>query len=449
MDVPRNLLAALLVLAVVLHLADGLVAAAMFVAFVAAFLFPATVLIARAPHIRDLPHDLRLAAAAALAIVSIAPWYFARKAIGMPLVVDALTCIVLVALAVTRTAQFELRTSRLTLTVPVAFFLAWLGHAVRTGFDVRFHGPVGAAFGNLVSVVSSLRASSMLPLAPIVDGGPLHADWLYFTIPATLADFLGLSMPNANALILANFLVALLLVHTAVIVARGAWNAAIVILAATAPVLIMFGNHALALVLALLAVAMFERWNGERRLGNAILGAISIAGVIVVGMRWPELTFDASFARILVPLFVLPIVRVVRLRPAVAVVLVAIGLTWSVASFVRAGRESIPTGYHDALVWVRDHTRRNAVLVDPASVPEGDVLWPMVVAERRVWLPTRYTQSTVTGGTPREFAQRLREWQANRPPRGDVAVIMRRCEDRSYWWTTAARFGQWSVCVRR
>lgn len=407
----------------------------MFLAFVAAFLFPAIVLVSRAPYVRDLPPDLRFTAAAIVVVLLSTPWYFARKALGMPLAFDAVTCVVLIALAVRK--PFELRTSRLTLAVPVVFSLAWLGYAARAGYSVRFHELFASGFAKGVSIVSSLRASSMWPLAFVVDGGPLREPWFHFTLPAMLADFLGLSMPNANALILANLLIALLLVHTVASVAQGIWPAAIALFAVVAPVqsMIAFGDHTFVLILVLFAIAMFRR--------SAVVGAIAV--MVAIAYSFPP---GATFTKIasLIAVACAPLIAfAVRRAPKIAIIIAAIGFAYTAVyllQFPWSRGETIPAGYHDALVWIRDHTPRNAVLFDPASVPVSKVLWPMVIAERRVWLPTRSTPAPNLG-------YRLREWQTSRPARGDVAVMVARCETSSSGWRTATRFGQWSVCVRR
>jgi hypothetical protein len=589
-------LAALIALAVILHLAQSIVAAAMFLAFVAAFLFPAIVLASRAPHIRDLPPDLRMIAASVVVILFSAPWYFARKAIGMPLAADAVLCVVLIALAVRLIPHFEFRPTPLLAAVPVVFALAWLGYAARIGNRVHYFGLFAIDFGNLVSVVSSLRASSMLPLAYVVDGGPLNYHWLYFTLPATLADFLGLAMPNANALILTNLLMALLLVHTVVTIARSVWPAAIVLFAPftvyayqlvaarlelgwlevparnhllLSPLnsMIVFGNNTFALVLALFTLAMLERWNAGGKIGDAILGVLALAAIIgysitlvfplagallvwtLIGrVRKPWLalplaalagigaiaTFRAigilgsdssrriafafdggAFLRMVVlgmlPLWLLLILRgrqrltlhhvliavalavpsvlliegsitgnvdfsmktasliAVAFAPLIAIpegrrrtlalAIVAVGVLHSAAYVLqypwyrmqgRGRGESIAAGYHDAMVWIRDHTARNVVVIDPASVPVSTVVWPMIVAERRVWLPTQYTESAlIASSSALTMRQRLSEWQANRMPRTDVAVLAYPCETARAWWRTEQRFGMWSVCVRK
>lgn len=571
-------------LALVLHLAQSVIAAAMFIAYLLLFLVPAVVAVARTPQIRDLPPDLRITASAVLVVLASVPWYFARKALGMPLVTDVIACAVLTTLALRGRERPQFRLSPLAAGVGAAFALVWLGYAARTGNSVRFYGLFAVDFGNLVSIVSSLRVSPILPLGHVVDSGPLHYHWLYFTLPATLADFLGLSMPNANALILTNLVMALLLVHTVTALARALWPAAVVLfapfsvyayqLAASrlelgwleiparnhlllSPLnsMITFGNNTFALVLVLFTMAMLERWNSEGKIGDAILGVAALAAIIgysvtlifplagalivwtllgrvrrpwiivplaaltgaaailvfrsihVLGTdptRRIAFAFDnGAFLRMvalgMLPLWVLLVVRgrqaltfqhvvigaalivpsvlfiegsptghvdfsmkiatliAVACAPLLAIpagwrgwialAFVAVGLLQSAAYVLQFpwyrvsghGRhESIPAGYHDALAWVREHTRTGAVVFDPASVPVQTVLWPMVIAERRVSLPTRYTESVLITSRPR-----AEEGVA----RAEVAVLKSPCEAESPNWRTARRFGEWSVCI--
>lgn len=595
----KRVLAALLALAVVLHLAGSVLAAATFVAFVAAFLIPAVLLISRAPHIRDLPDDVRLIASAIVFVLLSAPLFFLRKAIGMPLAFDAVTCAVLIALAIRRlkTSNLELQTSYFA--IAIAFSLVWLGYAVPHGADIRFYGLFAIDFGNLVSAVSALRASPMLPLAYVDGTGPFSYHWLYFTLPATLADFLGMRMPNANALILTNLLAALLFAHTLATIARNAWAAAVVMFAPftvyayqvaaarfelgwlelparnhllLSPInsMIVFGNNTIALVLALFALAMLARWNEEGKLGDALLGVIALAAIIgysitlvfpltgalliwtlmgrvrrplivlplaaltgaaalalfraidvIGGETSRRLTFDfdgGAFLRMallgMIPLWgllilagrqsltlhhvliavalavptclfidgsptgqvdfsmktasliavaftplIAPALRIDRRRVRwLALALVVFGAAHTAAYVLqfswyrmngRGRGESLPRAYYDALVWIREHTSTDTVVIDPTSIPRATALYPMMIAERRVWLPTLYTESILVGRTDPAIGLRIPDWQLRARPVADVALLMSRCEDASPWWKTEKQFGRYSICVRR
>lgn len=291
----RNILVAVVVLldvAVVLHLAGSLQAAAMFLAFVAFIVVPAAM-------IAPLP----------LAIVAAVPWFFLRKAIGMPLLVDAVTAALLIAFAWRRRAVPRVKLPIITFVViPLLFALFWLGWNVTVGNEVREYGLFAADFGNLVSVVSALRDSPMLPLSYVAGGGPLSYHWLYFTVPAWLAGFGGGSMPNANALILTNLLIALLLVQAVRAIARDNVAAAVVLFApfttyfyltissriALGPLaqpvrnhlllsplnsMFAFGNNSVALVLAIAALAALERWNRDGRIPDLIAGCAALAAI--------------------------------------------------------------------------------------------------------------------------------------------------------------------------
>ena len=316
--------------AVVIHLAGGALTAVVFMVFVVAFLLPACVLVMRLPHLRTMPPDLRFTAAGAIVVILIVPWFFVRKMLPFaPAIADVVSCIVLIVAA----ARFgevgatlaELRPSMARsrgialIVLPLLFALVWLGYAVPGDKVVRFPGLFAIDFGNLVSMVSTVRASPLLPLAHVTDSGPLNYHWLYFTLPAMLTDFCGAAMPVFNALILVNLLTAVLLVHTLVTVVaaldpqgdrRTAQAAMAVALFAPFTIyyyqtidarfhlgwlamptrnhlllsplnsMIVFGNNTFALVLALFTAMQVERWNRERRTIDLVLGAAALSMVI-------------------------------------------------------------------------------------------------------------------------------------------------------------------------
>ncbi|HEY6137937.1 MAG TPA: hypothetical protein VI670_09260 [Thermoanaerobaculia bacterium] len=292
---PALLVAACFVVdaAVVVFLGGSIEAAAMFSIFVAFIAVPAIQLL-------PLPY----------AILAAVPWFFLRKASGVPLAVDAATAVVLVAL-VWRRRRFlpQVKLPVVTfLVVPFVFALVWLGWAAPAGHDVRFYGLFGIDFGNLVAVVSTLRVSPLLPLSYVAGGGPLSYHWLYFTIPAALASFGGGAMPNANALILANLLMAMLLVQAVASIASEKLAAAVAVFApfttyfyqtisSRVPLgplavpmrnhlllsplnsMVTFGNNTVALVLAMAALAALERWNRDGKLRDLAEGCIALAAV--------------------------------------------------------------------------------------------------------------------------------------------------------------------------
>lgn len=315
---------------ILVHLAGGVIAAAVFVMFVAAFLLPACALALRLPPLRTMPPDLRLTAASVAVVMLLVPWFFVRKLLPFaPAIADVVACVLLIGaaarFAAIRDTLEELgpawRRSRFVVSIvlPLLFALTWLGYAVPAGRDVLFHGLFAIDFGNLVSAVSTLRASPLLPLAAVADGGFLNYHWLYFTLPAALADFCGATIPAFNALILANLLIASLLVHTLGTVIstlhlqierRAARLAVAVALFAPftvyyyqavaarfslgwlamptrnhlmlSPVnsMIVFGNNTFALVLVLFTAMEVERWNRERRIIDVVLGTAALSMVI-------------------------------------------------------------------------------------------------------------------------------------------------------------------------
>jgi hypothetical protein len=328
----KTLIAAAVLLdaAILTHLAGGPLAAAVFIVFVAAFLLPACALVMRLPSLRMMPVDQRFTAASVLVVTMVVPWFFVRKILPfIPAVADVVVCAILIGAA----AKFgavratieelgpALKRSRFIVVIllPLLFALAWLGYAVPSGREVLFHGLFAIDFGNLVSMVATLRASPLFPLAFVTDTGPLSYHWLYFTLPATLADFCGAAIPAFNALILVNLLMASLLVHTLATVvsafysqsSRRATQLAVGI-ALFAPFtvyyyqtvaarfslgwlampvrnhlmlspvnsMIVFGNNTFALVLVLFAALEVERWNREQRIVDVVLGTAALSMVI-------------------------------------------------------------------------------------------------------------------------------------------------------------------------
>ncbi|HXH41295.1 MAG TPA: hypothetical protein VNN08_21890 [Thermoanaerobaculia bacterium] len=579
----------LLDLIVLVHLGGGLLAASLFVAFLSFFLLPAVVIAARAPLLRTMPPELRLTSAGVIVVLLAVPWFFARKALGGMLLVDLTSSLVLTLSAMQfaspRALLDELRPALRPLVIPVLvvlpviFALVWLGFEVRSGEVVRYYGLFAIDFGNLTSVISSLRASPMLPLSFVSGAGGLAYHWLYFVLPAMFADFLGARISSANALILTNLLIAALLVHTVTAVAgwfhprvtprHVAWTVALVLFApftvyfyqtaaARFPIgwfamptrnhlllspvasMISFGNNTFALVLALVTIVELERWNRDGRVADALFGVIalaavigysvtlvfSLAGALLVwvllgrvrrpllaltlaaligaaagalflaigllttgGSRHVAVAFDnGQFFRMVLfgiaPLWVIVLLGggwrtplniahiviaaavavptmlytsgsgggslidfsmktaslvavafavllppaieqlrsggVARWRSWVAPLLIALGVTqtaafvlqfpWYLITRANGHCESIPADYHDGLIWLRDHAAPRAIVVDPQGLNTREVLYTLIVSERRAWLPTVYTDQVLIAGS--HVDERRDVWRA-------------------------------------
>ncbi len=328
----KTIVAAVVLLdaAILVHLGGGIVAALVLLVFLAGFLLPACALIMRLPPLRVMPPDLRLTAAGVLVVMLMVPWFFVRKLLPFaPAITDVVTCAILIGAALKFAAVRAtieelgpgLKRSRFVVLIvlPLLFAITWLGYAVRAGKDVLFHGLFAIDFGNLVTVVATLRASPLLPLASVTDGGYVNYHWLYFTLPATLANFCGASIPAFSALILCNLLMASLLVQALVTVIatycpQGRQRTAQLAMAVSlfapltvyyyqgvaarlslgwlamptrnhlllSPVnsMIVFGNNTFALVLVLFTAMQVERWNRERRIADLILGTAALSMVI-------------------------------------------------------------------------------------------------------------------------------------------------------------------------
>ncbi|MBV8544978.1 MAG: hypothetical protein JO088_09545 [Acidobacteria bacterium] len=621
----KTIVAAVIV-AVLLFVGGGPAAAGVFVVFALFFLLPAFVIVSRAPFVRMMPPDLRIIAAAIIVVLLAVPWYFVRRLSPMTLPFDLAASIVLTLVAMRFAAPGtlfdELRPAVRRLVIPVLvvlpllFAMVWLGFEVRAGNEVRYYGLLAVDFGNLASVVSALRASPMLPQSYVAGGGIFSYHWLYFTLPALLSDFLGVTMPSANALILTNLLMAALLFHTIVTAARwfneevserfASGAAAVVVFApfttyfyqaaATrfpigwfalptrnhlllSPLtsMLIFGNNTFALVLALFVAIALDRWNGEGKIGDALFGVAALAvaigysvtlvfplaltlmmwtllgrvrrpivalglaalsgaaavaiffaiGVLTSGgSRHIAIGFDrGQFFRMvlfgLAPLWVIVLLAgrrslsifhvliavsiavptmlyttgsagsmidfsmktgslvaiafapilpaalerlfgggIARWRVAAATIVIALGLIqtaafvlqfpWYRATRPAAHAYAMPADYHDALVWIRDHTPRQAVVIDPQGLRTQEVLYPMMVGERRVWLPTVFTNevlissSRVTGRVPVWNAFIAGDEAARQRAAAEADYLVVRGSVTSPSWREVRR-GEWSV----
>jgi len=616
----KNALLAVIVLGVLVYLGGGLAAAGVFMLFVAFFLLPAVVIAARVPLVRSMPAELRITAASVVVVILAVPWYFARKAIGMPVVTDVVASMALTFVALRfgspRQLLEELRLRRLAIPVlavlPLIFALVWLGFDVRVGSEVRYYGLLAVDFGNLASVVSTIRLSPMLPLSYIDGGGSFSYHWLYFSLPAMLSDFLGATIPSANALILTNLLMAALLFHAIVVTARwfGAESngryalraAAIVVFASfttyfyqvaatrfpigwfalptrnhllLSPLssMLIFGNNTFALVLSLFVLIELDRWNRDGRLGDLLLGVTALAlaigysvtlvfslgltllvwtllgkvrrplvalglailagacaagiffaigllasgasrhiafgfdrgqffrmvlfgllplwSVVILGggrPRWnifhvlivvsiavPSLLYTTGSAGSMIDfsmktgslvaiaftgLLAPALERLRRWRVWAATFVIALGLVQTSAfvlqfPWYRARQPAghayvIPAEYHDALIWIRDHTPQRSIVVDPQCLKTQEVLYTLMVGERRVWLPTVFTNEVLIVSA--SLRQRLAIWNAF--VAGDVAagrqiateadyLIVRGNVVSPYW--REVHHGAWSV----
>jgi hypothetical protein len=128
-----------------------------------------------------------------------------------------------------------------------------------------------------------------------------------------------------------------------------------------------------------------------------------------------------AFAPLLAPaLQYLFTAGVPRWRAVAAIVVIALGVVqtsafvlqfpWYRVTRPAARAYSIPADYHDALVWVRDHTARQAIVVDPHGLRTQEVLDTMMIGERRVWLPTVFTNEVLISNS--RVAGRVPVWNA-------------------------------------
>jgi hypothetical protein len=129
---------------------------------------------------------------------------------------------------------------------------------------------------------------------------------------------------------------------------------------------------------------------------------------------------------------------VARWRSWAASLLIALGVTqtsvfvlqfpWYRATRASGHSESIAADYHDGLVWLRDHTPPRAIVADPEGLNTKDVLYTLMVSERRVWLPTVYTDQVLIAGS--HVDERRGVWRAFQA--GDAAASRRIAAEADY-----------------
>jgi hypothetical protein len=115
---------------------------------------------------------------------------------------------------------------------------------------------------------------------------------------------------------------------------------------------------------------------------------------------------------------------------------------------------AIPEGYWGALDWTRRSTPPGTIVIDPQTLNSDLAVWTVLLAERRVWLPTPYTRTfLITRATGKE-AERLAIWDAAH--RGDSAAARRLAGEAPYLiapaqlalpapWSPAHQQGGWTV----
>jgi len=144
-------------------------------------------------------------------------------------------------------------------------------------------------------------------------------------------------------------------------------------------------------------------------------------------------------------LMVIAFAPLIEWPPLYALLVVLLGLGQSAAyvaqfpyyrfTHATSHNVSIPADYHDALVWIRDHTPLDAVVEDPASVPVWQVVFPTMIGERRVSLPTTYTRQYVIG--------------SQRPARSEATILVSHSLVNDPHWQLVHRSGEWTVYARR
>jgi hypothetical protein len=325
-------------LAMLIYLGGGVVAGARLAAIVIGVLFPCAALFSNIGAIQRLPQAARAVTAISLAILSITPAFYLRRALPLPgWLADVAFVLLLCSCAQYRSAYrrflddlgnplFRASAPFLFLALPILFILTWMGYEVHEGAQVVYYGLFPIDFANLTSTVSLINASHGLPHWSVVDLGVLNYHWLFFCLPAWVSSFGGGHTPNANALVLCNYVSACVLflvigavtdcllraiepdrrldpslvaaaagVITLASLAMYPYQALVSLavrlthmqslaIAARNGLLLSlpnsmtaFGNNTMAVAMALLVVMMLLEWNRRLEKGHIVIGGIFLA----------------------------------------------------------------------------------------------------------------------------------------------------------------------------
>jgi len=176
----------------------------------------------------------------------------------------------------------------------------------------------------------------------------------------------------------------------------------------------------------------------------------NVTGLVDFSMKTASLLAVAA-----APLVAAGLARQSRFGRATAVLLITLGFVQS-ATYVlqfpwyRITGESarcvaLPADYVAALDWIRTNSGERAVLVDPTSVGFRAEIVPLIFAERRVWLPTWFTEEgTVTD--QRAPAGRWQLYEAS--SRGDATAARIIASQGDYLIDRNAPAGFWSPVHR-
>lgn len=299
-------------------------------AFVAVVILPIALMIQQILLSWKISKTLAQSLAGALTLIVLPFLFLLRKLspIG-PVATDLMLCVVF-ALASFGVASFS-GTFRprlpsislgeaawLAVVIPAVFVAPRLGNEVRVGDQIVFYGPSLMDFGNLRVVVNLLTHDSLQVPAPVATCGTLIYHWLYFATPAWLSHFLGGHLESGTALILMNFVTAVLFFRCVALVCgevvskagfdaqrwaplgaclaiSGASLAYFYAFAAKAHLVPMgernqlmlqipssmstFGNNTLALSLIILALLLVMAWNDGGKSSRLTLAAVLVAFV--------------------------------------------------------------------------------------------------------------------------------------------------------------------------
>lgn len=313
---------------VVIYLAGNISTALCFALLVLGILWPGSACLARLPTLRRLPAGDRVVISSLVVVLAAAPWFYLRRFSQPPALADAALCVAVWATArrlraiqdYVRDAREALRDLRPALPffcLPLLFGLVWAGFAVQRGEHVAFYGLYPLDFCNLVTKVSMILVGDGLPPDPVVGMVDPAYHWLYLTLPAWLVDVGGGATRAANALVLCDFVIALLfmlgvaqIVRSSTSSDRHRWTiTATVAVILFAPLVMyahqiigryfdawwvvqpdrnylllslvnsmsMFGTNTTALVMIVSVVLMLPHWNASGRLGLGLLICVLLA----------------------------------------------------------------------------------------------------------------------------------------------------------------------------
>jgi len=105
----------------------------------------------------------------------------------------------------------------------------------------------------------------------------------------------------------------------------------------------------------------------------------------------------------------------------------------------------LPREYVASLDWIREHTPLTAIVVDPHELNNREEIITLTLAERRVWLPTLYTNEFLLAPSA-ALDQRVAVWrEGGEAMAREADVLVTPSPVTSPNWRAVHREGVWTV----